>query len=109
MASRGITLPDLVIPNSTAVSNVIDKEVYRAADRFLIGAPATQPDTVTVEVSFDAGTSYHTLQSAGSDISLAAGKATVILAAGWDKMRLASSGNVAAERTFILKMIEVFK
>ena len=106
MPSLAIKLVDLVIPNSAAVSNVIDSERYRFADRFLIGSPSALTNTITIEVSIDKGTTYHTLQSAGSDITLGAGDITVVLAGGWDKMRLASSGNEGAERTFELKMIE---
>ncbi len=106
MPAQAYKMQDFVIPNGTAVSNNISSDRYRFADRFLIGAPSALTGTITIEISIDGGTTYHTLQSAGSDITLGAGDITVVLAGGWDNMRIASSGNEGAERTFEAKFVE---
>lgn len=99
-------LTDLVIANGGTTSNVLDRADYRFMDEFLIGAPSALTGTITVEVSLDEGTTYHTLTSAGADINIAASKAVVIGAGGWDKLRLKSSGAEGGERTFEIKGIE---
>lgn len=99
-------LPDLVIANGQTESNVLTKADFHGAAQFVIGAPATLTGTVTISISLDDGVSYQTLQSDGTDIELAAAKATAILVEGWDRMKLASSLSEVAERTFKVKAIE---
>ena len=100
-------LPDLVIPISTQVSNTITAGIKNAGG-FVFTAPAAQPDVVTIEVSHDEGTTFGTLETAGADITLDAGKVVRVVEGGWDQMRLASNGAVAAGRTFKVSGIDKF-
>lgn len=99
-------LTDLVIASGTDESNVLDRAEFKWADGFIIGAPGTLTGTITIEVSLDGGSTYHTLQSAGSDVAIGAGDAVTIDMKAWDKLRLASSGNEGATRTFKVKGFE---
>lgn len=71
-----------------------------------IYSPATLPETVTVRVDPGDGT-YRILQSAGADVAVTAGDMTVVdIEPGWENLRLQSGTNVAADRAFIVKLVE---
>lgn len=75
----------------------------------VIYAPAALTGTVTVQVATgatEAAAVWVTLQSAGSDITVAAAKAVTIDAVAWDWMRMLSDGAEAATRTFTVMAYE---
>ena len=92
-------LTDLVIASSGTTSNALDNSEIRFMDEFVIFGPAALTGTVTVQISYD-GTNYVTLQSAGSDVTIAATKGTVIKAGGFVKLRVISGSAEGATRTF---------
>lgn len=66
----------------------------------LIAAPATLPETITVEILPFGSATWRTLQSAGADVTIAAGKAVVIAPTPFADLRLHSGVAVAGDRTF---------
>lgn len=66
----------------------------------LIIAPETLPETVKLAVERQADESYATLQSGGSDITIAADKAVIVSPVMGRKMRLEAGTAVAANRAF---------
>lgn len=102
----GYKLPDLVIPNSGSESNVLDEKLFQHASYFIIATPAAKTGTITLSISIDKGVSYQTLQSAGADIEFDVSKAVVVLAQGFDKIKMASSSAEAAERTYKIKAVD---
>jgi hypothetical protein len=101
------TLRSLVIPNGAAVSNELD---IQAVESLGIVAPGTLDGatTFTIEVAADrAGATWGTLtKEDGTDITLAAAKATTVNTAPYRSVRIKSSGNVAAARTFAVSAHE---
>jgi hypothetical protein len=107
-----VPLPDLLIPNGAAVSNILrGNEVYEDADAIMLIAPAVIGGALTylVEVSDDpkatAASTFRTLQ-VGDDtfadlVPPPQAKAKVVyeLAAA-PAFRIKASGNVAADLTF---------
>lgn len=94
-------IPDLVILNAATESNALDKSTYyRRASGFTIGGPAALTGAITVLVSIDGGSTYQTLQSNGSDINIAAGKAISLRHKGWTHMKLKSTVGEGADRAF---------
>jgi hypothetical protein len=67
-----------------------------------IYAPAALTGTVNVQVQPVGSSSWMTLQSAGSDIVVGAGKAVVINPVAFGDLRLASSAAEAADRAFAI-------
>ena len=97
---------DLVIPNSTAISNSFDlrKTRFRGLTIF---APSALTNACKVQVSTD-DSSWQDLQSGGSDVAVALDKAIVIDYVGFEYLRIESAGNEAAERTFKVRAVEDF-
>ena len=123
MSQYIVSLPDLVIPNGAAVSNVLhakgatvgapagggsgagntDGFGFRDADNIEILAPAALPETVVVQVdSAEPGSTdnFDTLQQAGVDTTLLAGKAVMIVSPSFKQLQLKAGVNVAGTRTF---------
>lgn len=115
MGQHMFALPDLVIPNGTALSNVLtatgaptapnmatDGAGFRDADSISIAAPATLPEATTVQVSMDesGAEGWHNLVRGGADVTIAAGKAVTVELISFKAIRLSAGGNVAAQRTF---------
>ena len=98
-------LPDLVIANGGTTSSAISAERLRYLDSINIWGPAALTGTVTVEVSYD-GTNYGTLQSAGSDVAVAATKVVTVLTGGFYGLRVKSDGAEGAARTFQVRGTE---
>ena len=73
-------LNSLTIPIGQQDSGVIDfrSAGYQGIQGLLIVAPATLAETITVEVATDPNSTFVTLQSAGTDVAIAATKGVVI-------------------------------
>ena len=67
-----------------------------------IVAPATLTGVVTVHVSLD-GSTFVALQSAGADVTIAAGKAVVLSPFPFSHIRFVSSQAEGATRSFFLR------
>ena len=67
-----------------------------------ITAPAALTGTITIQVDINASGTYGTLQSGGSDITIAASKTLVIIDAAFKNMRIHSSSAEGAARQFIV-------
>ena len=95
-------LPLLTIPNGQTTSNVLTKRNLQQARSLVIGAPATLPETVSIEVAFVDGTpaNWQQLQSNAADIIIAADKAVVLTHVPFVQLRLVAGGAVAADRIF---------
>ena len=96
----------LTIPNGTASSNVIGVETLSDAESFILQAPATLAETVTISVSSDGVTFAQLMDSAGVAVKVPV-VATAIsyhnTALGPAQfLKLVSGGNVAADRSFVL-------
>jgi hypothetical protein len=104
MSRSQIQLPIISILNATSDSSrsINTTQETDDATSVLILCPATLPETVTILVSADGGTTYpYTLQNGnGSDITLAAGKAIPITVPMGMLWRLHSGVAVAAQRDF---------
>lgn len=104
-----LKLPTMTIANGTSTSDItIDfTKVFRRVRSIVIYAPATLPETVTVEVAENDSGTFKPLQSNGTDVTLTAGKATPITNIGFGSMKLVStSGNVAVDRVFTISGAE---
>jgi hypothetical protein len=67
----------------------------------LITAPGTLAETINIDASADGGTTYGRLQTGGTDIALAAGKATMLTDINATNLRLVASVAVSgADRVF---------
>lgn len=66
----------------------------------LIAAPATLPESVSVQVLPAGSSEWRVLQSGGVDVTVAAGKAIVLSPAPFNDIRLLAGAAVAADRTF---------
>ena len=99
---RIVRVQDLIVPNGTNVSNAIDKSQFGDAETLTIFAPATlDAGTNTLEIEpTETGTNFATMQSAGVDINIAAGKAVVLTEIAWKQIRVKMGGNQTAQRTF---------
>jgi len=85
-----------------------DKGVSRA-DQLHFYTPTTLPETITIEVSIDAGVTFQTVQSGGADIALAARKFVVAdVLPTWDQLRIHSGVGVAANRDFVMVTVNRF-
>ena len=92
-------LPTLTIPNGLSTSNALKD--FDDAFGIAIYSPATLSGTVSVQVEpTSSGTSFVTLQSGGSDVTLPAGKATILNPVPWKQMRLVSGAAEGADRSF---------
>ena len=110
MSTASNKLADLVIPNGTNVSNIWKaREVYEDANEVLLLAVNVTDGaiTYTVEVTDDfeptAGGFWSTLQEAGADFAPPlAGKSKALprVALGSTGIRIKSSANVTADRTW---------
>lgn len=98
-----VQLPRLIIPSGSAVSNALG-EIYLRASRVLtIYAPATLPESITIEITpvFDPESGdWKTLVSVDDPIVIAANTAVVITDIAALGLRLRSDGNVGGERVF---------
>lgn len=63
-------------------------------------SPASLPETVNIELGDGASGNYGRLQSGGTDITLSAGKCTVVDSIVAVTLKLVATGAVAADRTF---------
>jgi len=93
------TRATLTIANGGTTSNILDALPVAPAMSLVIMAPATLPETVKVQVAPDTNGTFRDLQSNGSDVVLAAGKATPIITLSGVAIRL-SSGATAGQRDF---------
>lgn len=100
-------LPPMVVVSGSSYSNAI--KVFDDATALTIYSPAALTGVITIETEpTETGSNFVTLQSGGTDVTLAAGKSTVINKVGWRQMRLASAGTEAAARTFpVTKSVNV--
>jgi hypothetical protein len=92
----------LTITNGSTLSPAIDLDANygpRYVRRVLILAPTSLPETITVLVSLD-NTTYVTLQSGGSDITIPQGKGTQINGFQARYLKLQAGSAVGADRVF---------
>ncbi len=94
-------LPPIIIVTGSSVGNAIAQ--FDDATALTIYSPAALTGAVTVETEpSSTGTSFVTLQSGGADVTIPAGKATVLNKVGWRQMRLVSAASEGATRTFVV-------
>jgi len=89
----------MIVVSGSSYSNVI--HTFDDATALTVYTPATLTSTglfIEVEPS-TGGTNFVVLQSGGVDVSLPAGKATIINKVGWRQMRLAAPATEAAARS----------
>jgi len=99
MPQHIVPLPAMTIVNGSSYSNVIS--LFDDATALTIFSPASLTGVVTIETEpTSTGSNFVTLQSGGTDVTLPAGKSTVINKVGWHQMRLASASAEAAARAF---------
>ena len=101
-------MADLVIPISTSSSNWV--EGFDDAESVSIYAPSQLTGTITILASPDrppdvggvatASKTSATMQSGGTDITIAAGKMCTITDITFRALSLASTGTESAKRTF---------
>lgn len=100
MAFNYARLPNLVIPINTSTSNAV-WPVDDAYGISLISPPTMTSSVAYVEVEHtDTGTSFVTLQSGGTDVTIAAGKSLVMTPFPFKQFRVTTTANEAAARTF---------
>lgn len=105
IANAGTTSGSL----STAAGLTSLRHLMGALIGFTIFAPAALTGTVSVEVSYD-GSNWLALADSGTDVTVAANRATAVRAGGFRDIRLVSSGAEAAERSFtVLLQFDVSK
>jgi hypothetical protein len=97
MAAKNQTLS---IANGGTDSAVVEALPLAPAVSVLIMAPATLPETVTVQVAEKPTGTFVDLQTNGSDVVLTAAKATQITVMGGACWRLHAGSAVAAARDF---------
>lgn len=92
-------LPTLIVVSGSSYSNAIS--IFDDASALTIFTPATLTSTgLFVEVEpTTTGTNFVTLQSGGTDVSLPAGKATIINKVGWRQLRLAAPATEGGARS----------
>lgn len=107
MAQHICDLPAIVIVSASSVGNAIAQ--FDDATALTIYSPAALTGSITVETEpTSTGTNFVTLQSGGSDVTIPAGKATVLNKVGWRQMRLVSAASEGATRTFaVTKSVNV--
>lgn len=94
-------LPAMTVVSGSSYSNIIS--IFDDATALTIYSPATLTGAVTIETEpTSTGTNFVTLQSGGTDVTLPAGKATVLNKVGWRQMRLASAASEASARAFFV-------
>lgn len=101
---------NLTIALGQTESNALGPEALRLAKSLALFAPATMPETVTVQAApsdAPAAGDWRVLQSAGADIVLTAGKATVISDVPIGALRVVASVGVAAQRVIAVTVSEV--
>ena len=98
MAQHIADLPTMTVVSGSSYSNAIG--IFDDATALTIFTPATLTSTgLFIEVEpTSTGTNFVTLQSGGTDISLPAGKATIINKIGWRQMRLAAPATEGGAR-----------
>lgn len=99
-ALRVIAIPDLVIPLSDTLSNVLRPDDLKRVTTLLIISPSALTGTVSFQISDDNSVWATLLDSEGSDITLSAGKAQQITINERSYVRLSSSASEGAKRTF---------
>ena len=80
---------------STAISKYLDD-----AKTVSVWAPAAVTGTITLQVSFDGGTTYADLTSGGSDVTLAAANMVTITDPGFNALRVSSGSTETDTRTW---------
>jgi len=95
MAQRGT----LSIASGGTTSAIVDAPAVAPAVSLLIMAPATLPEATKVQVAPDRNGTFRDLQTNGSDVVLAAGKATQITVMGGAAWRLLAA-QTAGQRDF---------
>lgn len=106
MSTMNVTnCADVVITNGTNVSNtVLANEQYSDAEYITLYAPSglVAGEAGVIQVSYDGGTTWHTLNNNVGDVSYpAASKAIEYITFTAPAFRLSvTTGNVAATRTF---------
>ena len=107
MAQVICDLPPMVVVSGSSYSNAIT--LFDDATALTIYSPAALTGVVTIETApTETSTGFVTLQSGGTDVTLPAGKATVINKVGWRAMRLASAASEGSARTFaVTKSVNV--
>lgn len=91
----------LTIANGQTASGTLGRTLLRWASEITFYAPATMPETVTVQVSRDPDATsplWQNYQEGGADITLSAGDATTIAPPALGGLRLSAGTAVAADR-----------
>lgn len=95
------TQDTLTITSGQTTSGALKVPSY--LDFLVIEAPATLTGTVTLEGSTDGGTTFKTMYSGGSAITIAANGIHTISPVGVDSVRLVSGAAEGANRAFLVR------
>ena len=90
----------LTTDNAPSTANAVPVD-----DAWALGmvAPSVLTGTITIQVEpSSSGTNFQTLQSAGTDVTITAGKAIVISPFPYKQVTVASAAQEASPRTFTL-------
>ena len=69
-------------------------------------APGTLPETVSIQLEpTQDGSNWTILQSAGTDVTIQAGRALMIMEGAFKKLRMQAGWAVAADRVFQLRAV----
>ncbi len=100
MSGTAVGVDPIVIESGQTISvNTLGRALVRHIEGVEFYAPATLPETVTVQVTSDGGATWVAHQEAGADITLIAAKATIVRPIACNGIRLVAGGAVAAERS----------
>ncbi len=97
----------MVIDNSGTVSSVIAADPhFQRAQSIMIAAPAAVTGTITVQSSYDGGSTYNNHQSGSADITVPQGDTATITVLGPTHFRVKSGSSESGDRTFTCRATE---
>lgn len=102
---RKVTEDTLTIASGQTESGELNFSGHRGHtdEIHVVCQETTLTGTVTVEVSYDSGSSWRTLQSGGANVEVGADDSVVIRARPvWDRLRLVSGSAEGADRDFLV-------
>ena len=102
MGQHLANLPSLVIANGASTTTTPITAGLDDADSITIQGPAALTNVVTVNISTDGGTTYSDLGSGGVDVVVTAGNSLNISPVAFNALKVTSSGNEGAARTFLV-------
>ena len=104
MALAVVNMPSMTITGGGTTSNAVG--LIDDSWGLTIYSPATITNTITVEVEpTSTGTNFVTLQSGGTDVTIPAGKATVLNPIPFRQIRVKAAGAEGQQDVFTLTKV----